>query len=103
MSIFIKKMNDRDSWKLPDNRLYGYAYRRIDTRQIVFAPIPFNWMIGLARMLYYKMAWGPSHKHSDKAMAEVRSMRMDIWNEAYRKGVEDSMAVYGPDRIKKDA
>lgn len=63
----------------------GVAYRRLEIRSTILAPMPLNWLIGWSRSLYYRLMHGPSD-----AVAEAFDSRL---GEEYMKGHEQGLSL----------
>ncbi len=61
---------------------YGFAYRLSALRASVFAPMPFNWLIGWVYYWYWRLYYGPSAKYAE-AMDKVLS---EEWQKGYERG-----------------
>jgi hypothetical protein len=75
--------------------LYGVSYRDAGTYEAVCHPIPFNWIIGAIRGIWWRLKIGFKPALYEKMLSQM-------YTEGLRKGAEKE-AEYALDRIRRHA
>ena len=93
--MFVKRLTEKQMMATGIPARYGLAWREPVTDTMILALVPFNWILGLLRQWWLRLAWGPRQALDEKMRSrwlnEQHQGDRISYEEGYGNGFEDGL------------